>query len=96
MIYELKPEFMPEFMPKREELKEGILYISLKYGTTAHLCPCGCGHKVNVPINLDGKEGWWDYTEENGEVSLSPSIGNFQIPCKSHYFITKNKVVWCP
>ena len=24
--------------------------------------------------------------------SLNPSIGNWNFPCKSHYFITKNKI----
>jgi hypothetical protein len=27
-------------------------------------------------------------------VSLSPSIGNFEFSCQSHYFIRKNLVVW--
>ena len=26
-----------------DELEEGVLYISMKYHTTAHLCACGCG-----------------------------------------------------
>lgn len=32
--------------------------------------------------------------DKNG-LSLNPSIGNFSIPCKSHYFIKDSKVRWC-
>ena len=31
---------------------------------------------------------------DNGTVSLRPSIGNWQLPCRSHYFIVRNRVVW--
>ena len=27
-------------------------------------------------------------------ITLRPSIGNFNINCKSHYFITENRVEW--
>jgi hypothetical protein len=27
-------------------------------------------------------------------VSLSPSIGNWQFPCRSHYWIRENAIVW--
>ena len=27
-------------------------------------------------------------------ITLRPSIGNFSIPYKSHYYITENKVEW--
>ena len=27
-------------------------------------------------------------------VSLRPSIGNWNYRCKSHYFITNNRVIW--
>ncbi len=29
-------------------------------------------------------------------VTLYPSIGNWNLPCRSHYFITKNKVACAP
>jgi len=31
----------------------------------------------------------------NGRVSLSPSIGNGQYHCGSHYLVRDNRVVWC-
>lgn len=83
----LEPIFV-EFIP--EQLESGIIYISLKYSTVAHLCCCGCGKEVITPLN----PAKWRLTENEGHISLSPSIGNWSFPCKSHYWILKNKVVW--
>lgn len=72
-------------------LEEGILYVCLECKVAVHLCACGCGEKTVTPL---GENGWELHYTDAG-VSLSPSIGNFSIPCKSHYFISDNKVVWC-
>lgn len=73
------------------DLESGILYVSKKYGVVGHLCPCGCGNKVITP--LDPFE--WSIKINNGEASLFPSIGNWQLECKSHYWIQKGKIIWC-
>jgi hypothetical protein len=93
-LTELEPRFV-DTIP--ETLEEGILYVSEMYNTTIHLCPCGCKNKIVVPFNIGGTTCWWTYTREPGtdEITLSPSVGSFQIPCRSHYFITKNKILWC-
>lgn len=86
-----------ETMPEKKE--DGILYVSKRFGLAIHLCACGCGGQVVTPLN-GSWNGWdkshgWDYTEHgDGTVTLSPSIGNFEFRCKSHYFIRRNKVVW--
>lgn len=80
------PEFV-EFIP--EDLAPGVLYISMKYGTASHLCACGCGNRVVTPLSRNGWQLLFD-----GTVTLSPSIGNFEFPCNSHYFIRGNRVVW--
>lgn len=72
-------------------IDDGKLYYSRKYGTATHLCACGCGSKVVTPC----KPGFWDMKILDGKPTLSPSIGNFQLPCKSHYFIRDGKVIWC-
>lgn len=77
-----------DFIPSR--LENGVLYISKKYRTASHLCCCGCGNKVVTPL----KPGGWAVTSRNGAVSLSPSIGNWSFPCKSHYWITDNRIEW--
>lgn len=83
----LAPEFV-ETVP--EKLEPGKLYVSTRFRTASHLCACGCGSKVVTPL----KPAKWHLTVEDGLVSLSPSIGSWQLPCKSHYWISENKVVW--
>lgn len=77
-----------EFIP--ENLEPAKLYVSMEYGTAAHLCACGCGSKVVTPISPTG----WQLTYDRETVSLYPSIGNWSFPCRSHYFITRNRVRW--
>lgn len=78
-------EFIPSF------LEEGKLYISMRFGTAVHLCPCGCQNKIVTPLNTYG----WTLNF-NGKVSLSPSIGNYNIECQSHYYIINNEIEWVP
>lgn len=77
-----------EFIPS--ELKEGVLYISIPYATATHKCACGCGNKVVTPISpID-----WQLFFDGDSVSLTPSIGNWEFPCRSHYWIKADKVRW--
>lgn len=55
-----------EFIP--DDLEDGVLYVSMRYRTVSHLCPCGCGQEVPLSISPTA----WQLTF-NGEVSLSPS-----------------------
>lgn len=82
--------FLPvyvDFIPLN--IEEGKLYVSMRFGTAVHLCPCGCKTKIVTPI----RSGGWTM-RFNGKISLSPSIGNYEIDCQSHYFITENQVKW--
>jgi hypothetical protein len=72
------------------ELKDGVLYISIKYATTAHKCSCGCGNEVITPISPTD----WKLLFDGETISLYPSIGNWNFPCQSHYWITQNKIKW--
>lgn len=80
--------FKTEYIPK--ELETGFLYVSLEFGVACHLCPCGCGSKVVTPIGPTD----WSFFEEKGEPTLYPSIGNWQFPCRSHYWIDKGLIKW--
>lgn len=82
----IEPEFV-EFIP--EKLEEGILYISIPYGTASHNCACGCGERVVTPI----KPTDWSIIWNGAEVTLFPSIGNWSFACGSHYWIEKNKIL---
>lgn len=70
-------------------LQDGILYVCLKHKIVSHLCACGCGRRIDTPIDPDE----WRITYDGETVSLWPSIGNYDIPCRSHYFITNNVAV---
>lgn len=84
-----RAEFV-EFVPPDRE--EGVLYISTTYRTAVHNCACGCGLKVVTPIRLSGWRLLWD----GDSASLTPSIGNWGFPCRSHYFICGGRVHWAP
>lgn len=77
-----------EFMPAQLEL--GVLYVSEKYRTAAHLCACGCGEKVRTQL---GDLGWRLIKGRSGPT-LYPSIGNWQKPCRSHYYIRNGRILW--
>lgn len=72
-----------------EEKQEGIIYVSQDFNLVIHLCPCGCKKEVVTPFGKDD----WTITIENDLVTLFPSIGNFQFPCKSHYWLVKNEII---
>ena len=91
-ILELKPVFIETI---DEDLQEGILYISEKYGMAIHLCACGCQKKTVTDLKPNWKDGW-DMINNNGLITLRPSIGNFkgENPYHAHYYITNNQVEW--
>jgi len=71
-------------------LDAGILYFSNRFSTAAHACACGCGREVITPIS----PVQWRLTRSARGVSLRPSIGNWNFPCRSHYWITDGEVDW--
>lgn len=91
-INEITPVYC-EHIP--EEMEEGKLYISKEYQIAVHLCACGCGGKTATRINKPAGQ-CWTLTDNNGKVSLNPSIGNWsgENPYHAHYYITDNKIVW--
>ncbi|HZO94957.1 MAG TPA: DUF6527 family protein [Candidatus Baltobacteraceae bacterium] len=70
-----------------------VLYVSMEFATAVHLCGCGCGNEVVTPLS---RRNGWKLLYDGETVSLSPSVGNWSFPCRSHYFITENKVLWAP
>jgi hypothetical protein len=88
-VKSFRAEFV-EFIPADRE--EGVLYISTTYRTAVHNCACGCKSKVVTPIRPSG----WHLVWDGGTASLTPSIGNWGFPCRSHYFIRAGRVQWAP
>ena len=78
-------EDMPEVMESDK------VYISTKHSLTEHLCACGCGAEVSLPL----ARSEWRIVYDGDTVSIRPSIGNWRLPCKSHYLILENRTIWC-
>jgi len=76
------------YIPKT--LEPGILYVSEEFGAAVHLCACGCGSKVSTPLG----PAEWALEDTGCGPSLRPSIGSWQLPCKSHYFINGGLILW--
>jgi hypothetical protein len=85
--YSVRPEYVESF-PK--VLEDGVLYISRRFSTACHRCCCGCGTKIVTPI----RPTEYQLVERKGQVSLHPSVGNWNHPCQSHYVIRDNQVLW--
>jgi hypothetical protein len=75
-----------------ETLEEDVLYVSLDFATVAHRCFCGCGREVITPLSPTD----WKLSFDGESVSLYPSVGNWGLPCRSHYWIECDRVRWAP
>jgi hypothetical protein len=86
-ISRLTPQFVEHFP---ETLESGELYLAMEFGTAAHLCACGCGNKVITPFSPTD----WQMFFDGETVSLKPSVGNWTLRCRSHYWVRSGRVVW--
>jgi hypothetical protein len=77
-----------EYIP--EQIAEGVLYVSMNYAVASHKCACGCGREVVTPISPTD----WLLRFDGEAITLEPSIGNWNFPCRSHYFIHGGIVHW--
>lgn len=73
------------------EIPEGVLFISEFYATAIHKCCCGCGREVVTPLS---PVKWQLRCGPGNTVTLYPSIGNWNFPCRSHYWIRGSRVAW--
>ena len=89
MIDRIMPIFTDQ-IPPSAEMNDATLYVSVRHNIAIHKCACGCNREVVTPIAPDG----WTLIYDGTNVSLTPSIGNWNFPCRSHYYITKNTIDW--
>jgi hypothetical protein len=82
------PRFV-QYIP--DQLDEGVLYIAVEYRTVSHKCCCGCGSEVVTPLDPTQWKLIYD-----GRVTLHPSVGSWNLRCRSYYWIKENKVQWAP
>lgn len=82
----LEPRFLLHIP---ETLEPGVLYVSIEYATAVHSCCCGCGEEIVTPITPTD----WSLTYNGDNVSLWPSVGNWNMKCRSHYFLHRGRVI---
>jgi hypothetical protein len=72
-----------------ETIGPGKLYWSKEFEISAHLCACGCGDVIYLPV------GPVDYSisADADGPTLRPSVGNWNV-CNAHYLITNGTVRW--
>jgi hypothetical protein len=85
----LQHEFV-EFIP--DNIEEGVVYVALDHNTAIHRCCCGCRSEIVTPLAPTG----WSIAYNGKSVSLYPSIGNWSLPCQSHYWIRNNRIIEAP
>lgn len=83
----LRPEFVTSFPTPMEH---GVMYVSVEYNSCGHLCACGCGQEVITPLS----PAQWTITYDGENISMRPSIGNWSLPCRSHYVVNRGRIRW--
>lgn len=78
-------EFVEQFP---QDPTERVLYVSIEFASTMHLCMCGCGERVISPLDPTD----WALTFDGATASLWPSIGNHSYACRSHYILARGRV----
>lgn len=74
------------------ELSNGRIYVNPNGNRAHHLCACGCGSRVLTPLNSHE----WRLAGSDLSPSLTPSVGNWNLECQSHYWIKHGRVAWAP
>jgi hypothetical protein len=49
-----------------------------------------CGQEVVTPLSPTD----WSLIFDGDSISLNPSIGNWSLPCRSHYIIDRGAIAW--
>ena len=60
----------------------------------ALVCPCGCGHLIQLSLLQADSPRWSLQTDRGGKVSISPSVWR-SLGCQAHFFVRGGKIVWC-
>jgi len=80
------------FTPQEGELH--LLYYNENEFRLTFICPCGCGKELSIHGNIGVEKQHWSLIKNaDGTITTTPSILHIN-DCKSHFFITNNKVNW--
>ena len=72
-----------------DSVEPEILYWSKKFKISAHLCACGCGDVIYLPVDPAN----YSIRIDKRGPTLWPSVGNWNV-CNAHYYITNGEVQW--
>ena len=61
----------------------------------AMICPCGCGETLMMSLLADVSPHWLLALNSDNAPTLEPSVLR-KIGCKSHFFLRRGIIVWCP
>ncbi len=74
-------------LPAKAE--SGTVYVSREYQIAVLECACGCGHRITLLLD-DGHR----VEDVGGLANVWPSIGVWDAPCRSHFWIRNGRVQW--
>ena len=60
----------------------------------ALVCPCACGHLIQLSLLKEDSPHWSLQTNHSGKVSISPSVWR-SLGCQAHFFVRGGRIVWC-
>jgi len=80
--------------------EKNVLYVCESGNLSWHICPCDqtdmikekCPGRI-VRTRLDSD---WTFTFDGDIPTISPSISNVSLPCKSHYVLTAGELRFLP
>lgn len=78
-------------------LKRKALYVVQEDGfeeQAAMICPCGCKSTLQMNLLTDERPCWRVSRHDDGTASLHPSVWRKK-DCKSHFWFSRGRVVWC-
>lgn len=77
-----------------DELKKNIYVVGKeKSKWVIFNCPCKCGNKIQANLMMSQLPAWKLTTSEK-TATLYPSISVHRFPCRSHFWLHKNKILW--
>jgi hypothetical protein len=56
-------------------------------------CPCLCGSRIDVNL-MTSSYPHWRLIKYGDKVTLKPSLCQPPSRCRSHFFVTKNRINW--
>ena len=80
-----------------EHLRQRRLYVT-QAGQDAvfgvMICPCGCQETLNLRFLPDRRPRWYLEGEAGERATVRPSIWRRE-GCRSHFFLTDGRIIWC-